>query len=114
MLYAGFRLGLGEAPKFLSVGFRNLLCYEPVGKPIFPPNKFVCIELCWSDSWSIEFRFDLTFRGRDHAGLDFNVQVLGLDFHFQIYDNRHWNYDENRWYRYGEEDDEEDGPTETK
>lgn len=116
MLYLGFRLGLGERKNFLATDdFHSIFCYEPVGQPIITPHKHLCVELTWSNSWAIELRFDLTFRGRDHAGLDIDVQVLGLSFGFQIYDSRHWNYDEDRWYQYGEEDAEEsDAPPETK
>ena len=40
---------------------------------------------------------------QDHAGFFLSVALLGYDIIFNIYDNRHWNYEEKRWYIYDEE-----------
>jgi len=63
-------------------------------------NKFweVQIDKC-ADLIGLDFRF--TTR-QDHAGLYLSFSFLGYDIIFQIYDNRHWNDEENRWYRYDE------------
>lgn len=41
------------------------------------------------------------FRTRgDHAGLSFNVEFFGFMFEFNVYDHRHWDYDNNTWQVY--------------
>ena len=45
----------------------------------------------------IEFDLDLNWRGHDHAGPRLELSLFGYFFAVKIYDNRHWNYDENRW-----------------
>jgi hypothetical protein len=44
-----------------------------------------------------DFEFRLTFRG-DHAGLKFGIGILGYNLELCVYDTRHWNYIENRFY----------------
>jgi hypothetical protein len=39
---------------------------------------------------------ELTMR-RDHAGLRLEIGLLGYDVEFQIYDVRHWDYEENTY-----------------
>ena len=41
----------------------------------------------------------------DHAGLFFNIEVLGAWLSFNFYDSRHWNYDQNRYYIPGEDEE---------
>jgi len=36
-------------------------------------------------------------RNRDHAGAYAQISVLGLELNATVYDNRHWNYEENTW-----------------
>lgn len=45
----------------------------------------------------IEFRFT---NKQDHAGLEIVLGILGYGIHFNIYDNRHWDYENNRWAVY--------------
>lgn len=98
MFYAGFRLGLCEAPKFLRIkGQHDFFCIEP-SWPVLPPHKFFSIQLSWSNYWDIvEASIDLDFKGQDHAGLKIDFKVLGLFFVFNIYDHRHWDYDNDCW-----------------
>jgi len=50
----------------------------------------------------LEFSFYWTNKG-DHAGISFTFSVYHLFFlELNLRDNRHWNYEENRWYKYGE------------
>ncbi len=111
MIYAGFRIGLFEAPKFLSVSGKNefggtktqhdFFCYEP-SFPVLPPHKFFTVQLSWSNYWDlIDVTFDLDFKGQDHAGLRIDLKVLGLFFVFNIYDHRHWDYDNDCWEEHG-------------
>ena len=49
-----------------------------------------------------EFSINWTNKG-DHAGFTFTFAIYKLFWaSFLIHDNRHWNYEENRWYKYGE------------
>jgi hypothetical protein len=50
----------------------------------------------------VSFNFSWTIR-QSHAGLDIDFGLLGYCFHFNFYDNRHWNYTEGRWMKYTEE-----------
>ena len=42
----------------------------------------------------------------DHAGLRLSVALFGLEIEYHIYERRHWNEDEDRWYLPGEEQEE--------
>jgi len=42
------------------------------------------------------FIFNLT-HSMDHAGLNISIDIWKYSFHFIIYDNRHWDYDNNRY-----------------
>lgn len=53
------------------------------------------------DLFRIEF--EITTQ-QDHAGMNIELALLGYQIGFTIYDNRHWNYEENRWMVYTEED----------
>lgn len=68
----------------------------------------------WSDQisehkwWEIEilktenlFRFTFQFTVmQDHAGIEFQLGLLGWEFHSSIYDNRHWDYESKCWHNY--------------
>jgi hypothetical protein len=43
--------------------------------------------------------FKLTTKG-DHAGVQFELGVFGYSIEFQIYDTRHWDYENNQWENY--------------
>jgi hypothetical protein len=42
----------------------------------------------------------------DHAGLYLWFALFGLAIEYHIYERRHWNYDKDRWYLPGEEQEE--------
>jgi len=44
-----------------------------------------------------DFTLDLSLKGRDHAGIEFSMTVLGFGFVLQIYDTRHWDDETNQW-----------------
>ncbi len=50
-----------------------------------------------SDVVSCDFRYTIR---QDHAGLFLSFGLIGYEIIFNIYDSRHWNDDENRWYVY--------------
>jgi hypothetical protein len=56
------------------------------------------------DSELISAEFSLTHR-QDHAGIKLGIGLLGYSASFTLYDSRHWNDEEGRWYVYGEEQD---------
>jgi hypothetical protein len=51
---------------------------------------------CHSDTY---FRFDINFKRKtDHAGLSFEFSIFKLfTISLSICDNRHWNYEKNRY-----------------
>lgn len=54
-------------------------------------------------SYSKDFlgiRLDTRWRGRDHAGFSVEFILLGYNLHANIYDSRHWNYENNSWEIY--------------
>jgi hypothetical protein len=69
-------------------------------------NKSWEFEIGRFPEWNwFDFKLKLT-RKEDHAGLYKYVEILGFFISFQIYDNRHWNYEKDRWYLPGEEIEE--------
>lgn len=46
----------------------------------------------------LEIGLDLRWKGLDHAGPELDINVLGFKLIMRIYDGRHWNYDDHRWY----------------
>lgn len=62
---------------------------------------------CKNKHWELEgfvdlkkvvgFEFSFSLRGRDHAGLEIGLCFLGRDLAFRIYDNRHWDCENNQW-----------------
>lgn len=52
----------------------------------------------WANSFVLlDFNLDTRWAGRDHAGFEFSIQVGRYNYIFNLYDHRHWNYDEGRW-----------------
>ncbi len=41
-------------------------------------------------------------RKTDHAGINIHLSIMWWFIDFNIYDNRHWNDDENRFFKDGE------------
>ena len=64
-------------------------------------HKFVELELHATESL-VGCNFLWTTK-RDHAGLDLQLSLLGFCVHFNFYDNRHWNHEAGRYYKYSEE-----------
>lgn len=51
----------------------------------------------------LEFRIDFRFVGEDHAGPGIYIEIWKYFLNIQLYDHRHWNYDQARWYSVEEE-----------
>ena len=56
----------------------------------------------WEPSTLVSFDLDLRWRGRDHAGPQFALNVLGFWIEANITDERHWDYEKNTWKAVGE------------
>jgi hypothetical protein len=66
-------------------------------------NKTLEVEIDSTNTYSwFDFSFVLTKKS-DHAGLYITISLFKWELRIQISDNRHWNWDENRWYYEGEE-----------
>lgn len=63
-------------------------------------NKYWEAEFIKDDElFRIEFEWSIR---QDHAGVKLELGLLGYKGSFAVYDCRHWNDEEGRWYRYGE------------
>ena len=62
-------------------------------------NKFVELEIT-KDFTLVSFMFNWTVR-QSHAGLDFEIGLLGYNCRFNFYDCRHWDTVTNDWEIYG-------------
>lgn len=60
-------------------------------------NKHWEIELYYNNYYWFEFLFGIRWSGEDHAGIQFEIGVLGYHFCIHIYDNRHWDDDTRSW-----------------
>jgi len=44
------------------------------------------------------FRHHLNWtRKRDHAGMEWEIEILGLTLTLNLHDNRHWDYEHDKW-----------------
>ena len=64
-------------------------------------HKFLELEVI-KDSSIVSLMFRLSAR-QSHGGLNMELGLVGYSFNFNFYDNRHWNYELDRYYNYGEE-----------
>ena len=64
-------------------------------------NKFLELEF-FKDTTIVTFMFQLTTR-QSHGGAMIDLGLLGYSFSFNFYDNRHWNYEAGRYFKYDEE-----------
>ena len=61
-------------------------------------HKYWEVQIIKNDNlFRIEFGWTVK---EDHAGVNLELGLLGYEIHATIYDNRHWNTDENRWMTY--------------
>ena len=77
--------------------FKNLWCraYKTPFK-----NKSIELEVI-KDASLASFTFRLATR-TDHGGLYIDLGLLGYNFSFNFYDNRHWDYARGEWVSYDE------------
>ncbi len=62
------------------------------------------MEISRGSKWEL-FDFSFTWPTKvDHAGPRFSFSIAGIfGFEAKVYDRRHWNHNEDRWFRPGEE-----------
>jgi hypothetical protein len=99
MIYFKFKL---ENPWSKNDDSRDFFCKDWK----ISDHKNLETQLTWF-GWStlFELNIEINWRGRDHAGPRFEIILFGLFFGIQMYDSRHWNYEQNRWYLPEEEQD---------
>lgn len=91
------RFGLEISHPF-EIKFKNFWHFA-CGTPF--KTKFIEIEVFTTDAlMGLDFHWTVN---SDHAGLDIKLSLFAICVHFNFYDNRHWNYMEDRWYVYNEE-----------
>lgn len=44
-----------------------------------------------------DISLNLLLDGHDHAGPELNIEIFGYAFILQLYDTRHWDYENERW-----------------
>jgi hypothetical protein len=88
MIYVGFSL---KNP-FWEDRFQNIWnrCWK-----IFK-NKNLEIEF-YKHSSLLGFSVNFNPIARDHGGFRFDIELLGYTFDFNLYDSRHWDYENNCW-----------------
>ena len=64
-------------------------------------NKFLELEVL-KDTTIVSFMCRLATR-QSHGGLSVELGLLGYSFSVNFYDNRHWSYELDRYFNYGEE-----------
>lgn len=90
-----------------SVSENKSLCFQIFTNPIMD-RSFIRQSLkLFSDDYYFKIRLSLfgdcfdfyTYWNRrmDHAGFNFDFTIFGLTTHFNIYDNRHWDFTEDNW-----------------
>ena len=74
-------------------------------------HKTIELEFILHTEMLVEFDFMWSSK-IDHAGVTIVLGLFGHSLNFNLYDRRHWNEEENRWYRPGEsmEEFEDDLP----
>lgn len=61
-------------------------------------HKNYCIQISKSQFYDlIRLSINLSFRGRDHAGPSFALDLGRYTFEASIYDTRHWDYKKGTW-----------------
>lgn len=78
-----------------SIDFENIKCWSG---PTPVKNKFWEVQMIRNNNWlRIEFEFTVK---QDHAGMNLELGLFGYEIHFTLYDNRHWDFENNCWKVY--------------
>ena len=60
-------------------------------------NKAWELEIISCSWYLLHAECELSIRGKDHAGFNLELGLLGFVVSFRVYDCRHWDYDNNKW-----------------
>jgi hypothetical protein len=70
-------------------------------EPLLTQHKAMNFQISKFDAFHIiDFDFTIEFSGRDHAGPNLHCWIFGYGFVVQLYDTRHWDYENERWQEY--------------
>ena len=62
--------------------------------------KYWEVQVIQNDNlFRIEFELNVK---QDHAGVNLELGLFGYEIHFTVYDNRHWDYENDKWVVYNE------------
>jgi len=75
--------------------FKNLYCYAKA--VLWTKFKMFEVELLYYPRKFLSFQINSSYKC-DHAGFGIEIGLLGYTVSATIYDTRHWNYDESKWY----------------
>jgi hypothetical protein len=94
-----FQIGAGQTISHpITVAFQTQLLEVKRGDKILEIGIY-------KYAWDLfEISLDLRWRGSDHAGPSFEINVLGYTARIGISDKRHWNSETNSWCNYDKED----------
>jgi hypothetical protein len=85
-----------ENPYYSANDFKNI--WDKSGQ--LTENKAWELQLYKNSDCIVGLGFRFSFRGRDHAGLQINLGLLGYRFDMMVYDIRHWNHAIDSWEVY--------------
>jgi hypothetical protein len=72
--------------------------YYSLCKSFTKTHKFIEIEFMSHDSYHLFlFLLNTCWWGHDHAGFEISLTLYKLTFSFNLYDRRHWDYENNCW-----------------
>lgn len=83
--------------------------FKNYGCKVIPLSTNKTLELQathYAYNW-FEINLDLNWKGSDHAGPSFEVNLFGYTAIIKMYDNRHWDHETHDWVKY------DDDPCET-
>lgn len=81
-----------ELEVFTTQFFFNNILYFTISKD----RISFCFNIL-NSLFGINFKIDWKC---DHAGVEFQLTLLGTSHGFYLYDNRHWDYKNNKWEEY--------------
>jgi hypothetical protein len=87
------RLNFGIVNWRRACDFKNLYS----GSWAVSKHRTLEVQFYRYDHELLSLTVDLQWQGCDHAGPEFEINVLGWNFRITLPDNRHWNYDSYNW-----------------
>ena len=81
---------------------RDMHDYVMIDRPL-NKNWNLCLQISRCGTYNILlFKLDTAWRGRDHAGPSITLEAFGYMLDFNIYNKKHWDYEEGTWEKYDE------------